>query len=207
MRSGVLALATRVTNTRVGVLGGTFDPIHIGHLVVASEVCAALELDTVLLVPTSAQPFKGETSRATAEQRLEMCRLATADDDLLGVSDVDVVRGGVTYTVNTLTDMALDYPDAELFFIGGADALARLNEWREPERLRALARFVGVARPGYAAVASDTDLLVVETPQMGVSSTDVRRRVATGAPWRYLVPAPVATYIVEHGLYLGGSNG
>lgn len=201
-----MALAIRVSNARIGVLGGTFDPIHIGHLVVASEVCAALQLDTVLLVPTSAQPFKGETSRASAEQRLEMCRLATADDDKLQVSDVDVVRGGVTYTVDTLTDLAAQHPGSELFFIGGADALARIDEWREPERLRALARWVVVARPGHAIEASDDRTLVVETPEMGVSSTDVRHRVATGAPWRYLVPVSVAAYIVQHGLYLGGSN-
>jgi len=195
-----------VTNARIGVLGGTFDPIHIGHLVVASEVRAALSLDTVLLVPTAAQPFKGETSRASAEQRLEMCRLATADDDALQVSDVDVIRGGVTYTVDTLTDLAAQYPGAEFFFIGGADALARIDEWREPERLRTLARFVVVARPGHAMAVPDDQMLVVETPEMGVSSTDVRRRVATGAPWRYLVPVSVAAYIVQHGLYLGGSN-
>lgn len=201
-----MVLATRVTNARIGVLGGTFDPIHIGHLVVASEVRAALSLDTVLLVPTAAQPFKGETSRASAEQRLEMCRLATADDDALQVSDVDVVRGGVTYTVDTLTDLAAQYPGAEFFFIGGADALARIDEWREPERLRTLARFVVVARPGHAMAVPDDQMLVVETPEMGVSSTDVRRRVATGAPWRYLVPVSVAAYIVQHGLYLGGSN-
>ena len=201
-----MALAIRVSNARIGVLGGTFDPIHIGHLVVASEVCAALQLDTVLLVPTSAQPFKGETSRASAEQRLEMCRLATADDDKLQVSDVDVVRGGVTYTVDTLTDLSAQHPGAEFFFIGGADALARIDEWREPERLRALARWVVVARPGHAIEASDDRTLVVETPEMGVSSTDVRHRVATGAPWRYLVPVSVAAYIVQHGLYLGGSN-
>ena len=201
-----MALATRVTNARIGVLGGTFDPIHIGHLVVASEVCAALSLDTVLLVPTAAQPFKGETSRASAGQRLEMCRLATADDDKLQVSDVDVIRGGVTYTVDTLTDLTVQYPGAELYFIGGADALARIDEWREPERLRALARWVVVARPGHAIEVSDDRTLVVETPEMGVSSTDVRHRVATGAPWRYLVPVSVAAYIVQHGLYLGGSN-
>jgi nicotinate-nucleotide adenylyltransferase len=201
-----LVLATRVTNARIGVLGGTFDPIHIGHLVVASEVRAALSLDTVLLVPTAAQPFKGETSRASAEQRLEMCRLATADDDTLQVSDVDVIRGGVTYTVDTLTDLTAQYPGAELYFIGGADALARIDEWREPERLRALARWVVVARPGHAIEVSDGRTIVVETPEMGVSSTDVRRRVATGAPWRYLVPVSVAAYIVQHGLYLGGSN-
>jgi len=201
-----LALATTVSNARIGVLGGTFDPLHIGHLVIASEVCATLNLDTVLLVPTAAQPFKGDTSRASAVQRLEMCRLATAEDEALQVSDVDVVRGGVTYTVDTLTDLAERYPGAELFFIGGADALARLDEWREPERLRSLARFVVVARPGHATEVSDDRMIVVETPEMGVSSTDVRHRVATGAPWRYLVPASVAAYIVQHGLYLGGSN-
>lgn len=196
-----------MSNARIGVLGGTFDPIHWGHLLVASEVHAALGLDKVLMVPANAQPFKGNTAQATAAQRLEMCRLATADDERLGVCDADIVRGGVTYTVDTLTDLAAVYPGAELYFIGGADALARLDEWREPERLRELARFVGVARPGHGSPASDATHVVVETPEVGVSSTDVRRRVAAGAPVRYLVPDSVAAYIVQHGLYLGGSDG
>lgn len=197
---------TRVNSRRIGVLGGTFDPIHVGHLVVASEVCHALDLDRVLLVPAWRQPFKDSAGHATPEQRLAMCRIAVAADDRLDVSDVDIVRGETTYSVDTLTDLAATHPDAEFFFIAGADAIARLSQWREPERLRTLARFVAVARPGHAAPASDATPFVVDVPQMGVSSTEVRRRRRTGAPVRYLVPESVSEYIVQHSLYLGGSD-
>ncbi len=206
MRSGVWVPVTKVSSRRIGVLGGTFDPVHVGHLVVASEVCHALELDRVLLVPALRQPFKDTEGHATPEQRLEMCRLAVAADDRLDVSDVDIVRGDTTYTVDTLTDLAAVYPDAELFFIAGADAIARLSEWRDPERLLSLARFVAVGRPGHEAPASSAPQVVVDAPQMGVSSTEVRHRRKTGAPVRYLVPDTVAEYIVQHSLYLGGSD-
>lgn len=206
MRSGVWVPVTKVSSRRIGVLGGTFDPIHVGHLAVASEVCHALDLDRVLLVPALRQPFKDSDGHATPQQRLEMCRRAVAADDRIEVSDVDIVRGDVTYTVDTLTDLAAAYPDAELFFIAGADAIARLSEWREPERLVAMARFVAVARPGHDSPTSGVPEIVVDVPQMGVSSTEVRRRRRTGAPVRYLVPDSVAEYIIQHSLYLGGSH-
>src|SRR5680860_86198 len=206
MRSGVWVPVTKVSSPRIGVLGGTFDPIHVGHLAVASEVCHALDLDRVLVVPTWRQPFKDSEGYATPEQRLEMCRLAVAADERLEVSDVDIVRGGITHAVDTLTDVAAAYPGAELFFIAGADAISRLSEWREPERLLTLARFVAVGRPGHESPASTATQLVVDAPQLGVSSTEVRRRRRTGAPVRYLVPDTVAEYIVQHSLYLGGSD-
>ncbi len=195
-----------MTNQRIGVLGGTFDPVHLGHLVVASEVCAALALDRVLLVPAHQQPFKDSTGHASPEHRLAMCRLAVANDDRLEVSDVDIVRGGLTYTVDTLADIAAAYPDAELFFIAGADAVSRLSEWREPARLMELARFVGVGRPGHSAPVLPAPHLVVETPEVAVSSTEVRRRSRAGSPMRYLVPDAVVTYIAKHSLYLGGTD-
>lgn len=206
MPSGVWEPVNKVSNHRIGVLGGTFDPIHVGHLAVASEVCHALDLDRVLIVPALRQPFKDFDGHATPHQRLEMCRLAVATDDRLEVSDVDIARGGTTYTVDTLTDLADADPDAELFFIAGADAIARLSEWREPEQLRTLAQFVAVGRPGHDSATSGATHLVVDAPQIGVSSTEVRRRRRTGAPVRYLVPDTVAEYIVHHSLYLGGSD-
>lgn len=195
-----------MTDHRIGVLGGTFDPIHLGHLVVASEVCAALDLDRVILVPAHQQPFKDSTGEAAPEHRLAMCRLAVEGDPRFDVSDVDIERGGTTYTVDTLSDIAELHPGAELFFIAGADAVSRLSEWRDPERLVKLARFVGVARPGHAVPALPTPHVVVETPQVAVSSTEVRRRRRIGAPVRYLVPDPVAAYIAQHALYLGGPD-
>lgn len=193
------------SSQRIGVLGGTFDPIHLGHLAAASEVAEVLHLDTVLLVPTAAHSLKG-APEASAEHRLAMCQLAIGSDDRLGVSEVDIKRGGVTYTVDTLTDLADAYPGAELTFITGADSLATLPQWKSPERLTTLARFVGVTRPGHALPAMPVGTLVVEVPSVAVSSTEVRRRVKAGAPIRYLVPDPVVAYIDRFSLYLGGMH-
>ncbi len=189
---------------RVGVLGGTFDPIHLGHLAAASEVCAELGLDQVLLAPAYSQPFKLGFDTAPAEHRLAMCELAAADDERFAVSPVDIERGGVTYTVDTLADLREQRPDAELFFISGADALARLGEWKEPERLLELATFVGVTRPGHSLDHEGSPHILVEVPGLAISSTDVRRRVRAGRPIRYLVPRSVADYIAANGLYYGG---
>lgn len=189
---------------RVGVLGGTFDPIHHGHLAAASEVCAALQLDQVLLVPTNRQPFKEGFDSAAPEHRLEMCRLAVQGDERFAVSPVDIERGGITYSVDTLTDLRAQLPEASLYFITGTDALSRLDEWRDTERLTELAQFVGVTRPGHSLPQLDTAHALVEVPSLAVSSTDVRRRVRAGAPIRYLVPRAVADYIAQHDLYAGG---
>lgn len=193
------------TAERIGVLGGTFDPLHVAHLVIAAEVRSALSLDKVLLVPTWRQPFKAEVDAADARHRLEMCKLA-ADEPWLDVSDVDVRRGRTTYTVDTLTELKQTHPDADLFFVAGADAMERFAEWKDAHLLKSLATFVAVARPGYDAAALGSADVVVEAPQMGVSSTDVRRRVATGAPLRFLVPDAVIEYIAKNGLYTGGND-
>ena len=189
---------------RIGVLGGTFDPIHQGHLAAASEVCAELGLDQVLVVPVWSQPFKIGVDSASPEHRLAMCELACAGDPRFSVSRVDIDRGGVTYSVDTLTDLHAAYPDTELFFITGADALARLDEWKDADRLHHLATFVGVTRPGHAFRESGRPHILVEAPAMAISSTDVRRRVRAGRPIRYLVPQQVADYIEANGLYYGG---
>lgn len=189
---------------RVGVLGGTFDPIHHGHLAAASEVCAALGLDQVLLVPTNRQPFKEGFDSASPEHRLEMCRLAVSGDERFAVSEVDLERGGITYTVDTLTDLREQLPAASLYFITGADSLMRLDEWKDYKKLTELAEFVGVTRPGHSFPQLDTAHILVEVPSLAVSSTDVRRRVRTGAPIRYLVPRAVADYIAQNDLYAGG---
>ncbi|PKQ26354.1 MAG: nicotinic acid mononucleotide adenylyltransferase [Actinobacteria bacterium HGW-Actinobacteria-4] len=191
---------------RIGVLGGTFDPIHHGHLAAASEVCAVLGLDQILITPASHQPFKEPHDAASAEDRVAMCRLAVADDPRMEVSTVDVDRGGVTYTVDTLRDLAAAMPTAQLHFIAGADALARLHEWKDAEALPGLARFVGVTRAGHSLPPETGLHALVEVPALAVSSTDVRRRVRLGAPVRYLIPTAVADYISMHDLYLGGTD-
>lgn len=191
---------------RIGVLGGTFDPIHHGHLAAASEVCAALGLDRVLLVPTATQPFKTAGSASSDADRIAMLERVAAQDARLQVSRVDVDRGGITYTLDTLTDLREELPDAELFFITGYDALERFDEWKEPARLHELATFVGVSRPGHTTPDAPGPFVLVDVPAVDVSSTDVRRRVREGAPIRYLVPHCVADYIVEHDLYTGGRD-
>lgn len=191
---------------RIGILGGTFDPIHHGHLAAASEVCAVLGLDQVLIVPTNHQPFKEPYDAASATHRVTMCRLAVADDPRMEVSTVDIDRGGVTYTVDTLRDLAASMPTAQLHFIAGADALARLDEWKDAEELSGLARFVGVTRAGHSLPPGEDLHALVEVPALAVSSTDVRRRVRLGAPVRYLIPTAVADYITTHDLYVGGTD-
>lgn len=192
---------------RFGVLGGTFDPIHLGHLAAAGEVAGVLSLDRVVVVPTAGHVMKAGSEEASPEDRLAMVELAVKDDPLLEASSVDVDRGFPTYTVDTLRDLKAIAPGTELFFITGADALARLQEWQEVVRLGEMATFVGVTRPGYDWKGPTEGITLVEVPGFDISSTDVRRRVRTGQPYRYLVPAPVADYIEEHHLYRGGSDG
>jgi len=190
---------------RLGVMGGTFDPIHLGHLVCASEVAYALALDEVVFVPAGRPWQKEGRALSSGEDRYAMTRLATDDDDRFTASRAEIDRDGPTYTVDTLRELAGD--GVELFFIAGADALAQVGTWREPEALFGLATFVGVTRPGYAVDASRMPadrVRLVDTPALDISATDCRSRVARGAPIRYLVPSPVADYIAARGLYAHG---
>ncbi len=192
---------------RIGVLGGTFDPIHLGHLAAAGEAASVLSLERVLVVPTAGHPLKEGREEASPAHRLAMATLAVEGDPLLRISSVDIDRGTPTYTIDTIMDLRAQELDAEWFFITGADALARLGEWRDSDRLRNLATFVGVTRPGYRWEGSLDGLTLIEVPGFEVSSTDVRRRVRTGQPIRYLVPGAVADYIDVHHLYRGGPDG
>lgn len=192
-----------MTIRRVGVMGGTFDPIHLGHLVAASEVAYTLSLDEVVFVPAGLPWQKAGRPLSPAEDRYAMTELATRGDDRFSVSRTEIDRGGVTYTLDTLREMSA--PGVELFFVTGADALAQVPTWREPETLFALATFVGATRPGYVVDVTAFPpgaVTLVETPAIAVSGTDIRARVARGEPIRYLVPDAVATYIEERGLYL-----
>ena len=191
---------------RVGVLGGTFDPLHHGHLAGAREVCAALDLDQVLLVPAMHQPFKEPEDAASPDHRRGMCRAVAATDPRLEVSTVDIERGGTTFTVDTLRDLSAQLPGVQLHFIAGADALTRLSEWKDADDLPGLAQLVGVTRAGHSFPQVDAPYTLVEVPSLAVSSTDIRRRVRTGAPIKYLVPDAVAQYIAQHELYLGGMD-
>jgi nicotinate-nucleotide adenylyltransferase len=189
---------------KIGVMGGTFDPIHNGHLVAASEVADRFALDEVLFVPTGRPWQKVEREVSRAEDRYLMTVVATASNPRFSVSRVDIDRVGPTYTVDTLSDLHTAMPDAALFFITGADALAQILSWRDVGRVFRYAHFVGVTRPGYElgddhlphGVAS-----LVEVPAMAISSTDCRERVASGRPVWYLVPDGVVQYISKRNLY------
>ena len=185
-------------------MGGTFDPIHHGHLVAASEVQARLGLDEVVFVPTG-QPWQKAGGHVTpAEDRYLMTVIATASNPRFTVSRVDIDRPGPTYTLDTLTDLRAQRPDAELFFITGADALAQILSWRGVEQMWPLAQFIGVTRPGH--VLTDKGLprdrvTLMEVPAMAISSTDVRQRVVDDQPVWYLVPDGVVQYIAKRRLY------
>ncbi|GGN28291.1 putative nicotinate-nucleotide adenylyltransferase [Actinoplanes campanulatus] len=184
-------------------MGGTFDPIHHGHLVAASEVQARFDLDEVMFVPTG-QPYeKGRVS--PAEDRYLMTVVATASNPRFHVSRADIDRDGPTYTVDTLRDMRAVYGrSAELYFITGADALGRIMSWKDALTMLKLAHFIGVTRPGFelsgAHLPADS-VTLVEVPAMAISSSDCRNRVASGLPVWYLVPDGVVQYINKRGLY------
>jgi nicotinate-nucleotide adenylyltransferase len=190
---------------RIGVMGGTFDPIHHGHLVAASEVAAAFSLEQVVFVPTGEPWQKTDREVSPAEDRYLMTVIATASDPRFSVSRVDIDRDGPTYTIDTLRDLRAAFPDAgELSFITGADALAQLLSWRDVDDLFALAHFVGVTRPGHTLADPGLppgEISLVEIPALAISSTDVRERVAAQRPIDYLVPEGVARYIAKRGLY------
>jgi nicotinate-nucleotide adenylyltransferase len=194
---------------RVGIMGGTFDPIHHGHLVAASEVRDAYDLDRVVFVPAGNQPFKVGREVAPAEHRYLMTVIATASNPRFHVSRVDIERPGVTYTVDTLRDLRVQMPDAQLFFITGADALNQILHWKDPHDLWDLAHFIGVTRPGHVFSIEglpEDHVSLLEVPAMAISSSETRDRVAAGQAIWYLVPDGVVQYIAKHGLYRRGGE-
>ena len=189
---------------RIGIMGGTFDPIHHGHLVAASEVQQRFSLDEVIFVPTG-QPWMKSTV-TVGEHRYLMTVIATAANPRFTVSRVDIDRSGPTYTVDTLRDLKAQYPDDELFFITGADAVAQILEWKDVAEIWELAQLVAVSRPGHPLSVNglpEDRVHSLEVPALAISSTDCRERVARGWPVWYLVPDGVVQYIGKHGLYRG----
>jgi nicotinate-nucleotide adenylyltransferase len=193
---------------RIGIMGGTFDPIHHGHLVAASEVADRFDLDQVVFVPTGQPWQKGDVAVSPAEDRYLMTVIATASNPRFCTSRVDIDRSGPTYTVDTLRDLKREFgPDADLFFITGADALSRILSWKDADQVFAMARFIGVTRPGFelsAAHLPEDSVRLIRVPAMAISSTDCRARVAAGEPIWYLVPDGVVQYIAKRGLYRKG---
>ncbi|WP_333769223.1 nicotinate-nucleotide adenylyltransferase [Streptomyces sp. IBSBF 2435] len=189
---------------RIGVMGGTFDPIHHGHLVAASEVASLFHLDEVVFVPTGHPWQKSDQQVSAAEDRYLMTVIATASNPTFSVSRSDIDRAGKTYTIDTLRDLRAEHPAAELFFITGADALSQIFSWRDAEELFSLAHFIGVTRPGHTLSDPgfpEGGVSLVEVPALAISSTDCRQRVAKGDPVWYLVPDGVVRYIDKRALY------
>ncbi|WP_239519490.1 nicotinate-nucleotide adenylyltransferase [Arcanobacterium phocisimile] len=195
---------SHISRRRIGIMGGTFDPIHHGHLVAASEAQHVFGLDEVVFVPAADNPFKQGRHISLGEHRYLMTVIATASNPRFTVSRVDIDRGGKTYTVDTLRDIRKQYPDDELFFITGADVLPQILQWKDSAELWSLAHFVGVSRPGH-----DLDMTglpkdgvsLLEIPAMAISSTGIRKRVRDGVPAWYLVPDGVVQYINKYYLY------
>ncbi|NLB47226.1 MAG: nicotinate-nucleotide adenylyltransferase [Microbacteriaceae bacterium] len=188
-------------------MGGTFDPIHHGHLVAASEVAASFDLDEVIFVPTGEPWQKSKVS--DSEHRYLMTVIATASNPRFTVSRVDIDREGPTYTVDTLRDLRKILPNDELFFISGADAVEQIVSWKDADQLWEFAHFIGVSRPGHElslSGLSDKHVSLLEVPALAISSTDCRSRVSTGHPVWYLVPDGVVQYIAKHKLYSNGSD-
>ncbi|SFB27336.1 nicotinate-nucleotide adenylyltransferase [Amycolatopsis marina] len=193
-----------MSTRRIGVMGGTFDPVHHGHLVAASEVQHRFCLDEVIFVPTGQPWQKSDRVVTKAEDRYLMTVIATASNPVFSVSRVDIDRGGQTYTVDTLRDLNAEFPDDELFFITGADALEQILTWRNADELFDLAHFIGVTRPGYHL--NDHHLpsgkvSLVEVTAMAISSSGCRERVRGGEQVWYLVPDGVVRYIAKRKLY------
>lgn len=185
---------------RLGILGGTFDPIHQGHIAAARAAMECARLDRVIFIPAAVPPHRSATV-AGPRDRLEMTRLAVDEEPGFEVSDVEVRRDGVSYTVDTLRELRKLHPGDELFLILGWDAAKLFPTWREPQEVRRLASLVIVTRPGSGAPAAETSDIVCELPTPDVSGSEVREAIARGKPVRQWLPEAVARYIAEHGLY------
>jgi nicotinate-nucleotide adenylyltransferase len=200
---------------RIGILGGTFNPPHLGHLVCGQEAYLQLELERVMLMPARIPPHKPIEDEPGPEHRLELCRLAVAGDERFEVSDLEVLRGGTSFTVDTLEELHARAPNRELHLLVGADIAAGLPEWHEPERVLSLAGLAVAQRQGTERAAVERALgglrgseraRFFDMPEIGLSSTMLRNRVRAGHPLRYLTPDAVAAYVERHNLYQGGSG-
>lgn len=203
-----------VAVARLGVMGGTFDPVHYGHLVTAEEARVQFNLDRVLFVPNRFPPHKASKDVTDPEHRFRMTALAVAGNEWFAVSRIEIDRPGPSYTIDTITELRRQYETSDLYYITGADAILQIirGEWERSAELLTLCQFIAASRPGFPIDVHDLrrynvsgrlldNLHVIEIPALAISSTDIRARVAAGRPIRYLLPDPVAAYIADHGLY------
>ena len=194
---------------RIGVFGGTFDPPHVGHLIVARDVMAALALDRMIWIPAGLPPHKGDQGVSPSHVRLAMTRAAVRGEPAFEVSDAEVRRPGPSYTVDTLRELKGAYPDAQIHLVVGADQLDAFHTWHEPHEIAELAQLAVMDREGLEAAildpGVDVDWDLVPVTRIDISSTDVRYRMANGHPVRHLVPEAVRRIIEDQGLYARGS--
>jgi nicotinate-nucleotide adenylyltransferase len=191
---------------RLGVFGGTFDPPHVGHLIVAHDAAAALDLQQVLFVPAGTHPLKGKRVGAPASLRLEMTAAATEGSQLFTVDGRELRRPGPSYTVDTIAELQVENPGAELFLLIGADILREIHRWHQVQELAQRARIAAMSRAEAdvaVELAIELDFLRVEVTHVAISSSEIRERIRSGRPYRYLVPDPVCRIIEKHSLYSG----
>lgn len=201
---------------RIGMIGGSFDPVHVGHLIIAQDAIERLDLSEVIFIPAAIPPHKQHVQQMDSEHRMNMLRLATEGDRRFSVSDIEVQRGGVSYTVDTMHALAILHPDSELVLIVGSDTLVDLHNWHQPDDLLSLCEVATFLRPGEDSLDEIAEKVqlpadqkkkvldsVIEAHRVEVSSTEIRQRIMSGQGIRYLVPLEVEVYIFEHGLYGG----
>lgn len=197
---------------KIGIFGGTFDPVHVGHLVAADRACCDLDMQKVIFVPAGLPPHKAGQPVTPGEHRLAMVRLAVQDNPRFEVSDLELKRQGCSYTVDTISYFRRLLPDDELYFILGMDSLLQLNTWHDVDNMLKMCCLVAVARPGYALETGDPEIkllwekvrertLILRIPGLDIAASELRQRVREGRTVRYLLPAAVLDYIEEHGLY------
>ncbi len=205
-----------IKSGRIGVLGGTFDPVHYGHLVAAEAARVEFDLEKVIIIPSGNPPHKQEQKITEPEHRYNMAVLAASSNPAFGVSGLEIGRGGISYTVDTVKDLKGIYgEDADIFFIIGADEVIGLSSWHRIRELAALCKFIVASRPGFDNFLLEQNIMeisseynakmfCIEIPLLAISSTDIRNRVRNGKPIKYLLPEKVENYIKEKGLYREG---
>jgi nicotinate-nucleotide adenylyltransferase len=190
---------------RIGILGGTFDPIHLGHMVLAEQVKERLKLDGIIFIPCFKSPHKTRQKLSPAKDRLHMIRLALQDNPSFSVSEIELKRGGVSYTIDTLKELKKLHPKSEVYFLTGSDVVNELNTWKDPEKIFRLVKMVIAIRPGFDQLDPENRFvkksIVVKITGLDISSTVIRKRVKRGKSIKYLVPLEVEQYIRRRRLY------
>lgn len=195
-----VALGQQIAKKRIGLMGGTFNPPHLGHLMMAEQVKSQLGLDQVLFMPDNIPPHVDTKTAVSAKNRLEMVRLSIVDNPDFGIEDIELRRGGISYSYDTLCQLKELHPENEYYFIIGGDMVAYLPKWHRIDELVKLVNFVGVSRPGYSK-ETPYPILWVDVPNFEISSTEIRKKIALGCSIKYLVTTEVEEYIRKEGLY------